>query len=268
MKAGGTPTSGHLIRKVKNFGSHRKYIFLRYNIDRIYISRISRVGMSIKIDKLIRSKRKTVGLEVTPDASLIIRAPRNLSRREINEIVDKESPWILKKQQFFRENHTKIREKDFIEGEEFLYLGSVYKLKIVRNTGRALTIDDNFFCLSDDYVGNARGVIESWYQERAYEVVSERVTFYSCLSGIKFKQINITDAKKRWGSCSPGGNLNIAWRLVMAPLRVIDYVIVHELSHIEIRNHSKEFWRRLGIIIPDYKRDEKWLIDNEHFLVV
>ena len=224
--------------------------------------------MSIKIDKLIRSKRKTVGLEVAPDASLIIRAPRNLARREINEIVDKESPWILKKQQFFRENHSKIREKDFMEGEEFLYLGRVYKLRIVPNTSLALSVNDDVFYLSDDYIGNARGVIESWYEERAYDVVSERAAYYSYVSGIKFKQINISNAKKRWGSCGPNGNLNITWRLVMAPLRVIDYVIVHELSHIEIRNHSKGFWRRVGRVIADYKKDEKWLRDNGHFLVV
>lgn len=224
--------------------------------------------MGIKIDKLIRSKRKTVGLEVTPEALLIVRAPRNLSRREISEIVDKESPWILKKQQFFRENNSKVREKDFKEGEEFFYLGKAYKLRVVRNTADALIVSGNLFYLSDECIDNAREVIEGWYQRRAYEVVTERATYYSCVSGIKFKEINISDAKKRWGSCSPNGNLNIAWRLVMAPLRVIDYVIVHELSHIKIRNHSKEFWHRVGNVIPDYKNDEKWLRDNGHFLVV
>ena len=224
--------------------------------------------MSVKIDKLIRSRRKTVGLEVTPEAFLIIRAPRNLSRKEISEIVDKESPWILKKQQFFRQNHSKIREKDFIEGEEFLYLGKSYKLRLVHNPVDALIVSNNLFYLSDECIDNARDIIESWYRKRADEVVSERAAYYSCVSGIKFKKINISNAKKRWGSCSPNGNLNIAWRLVMAPLRVIDYVIVHELSHIEMRNHSKRFWRRVGSVIPDYKTDEKWLRDNGHFLVL
>ncbi|MGB7291904.1 MAG: SprT family zinc-dependent metalloprotease [Thermodesulfobacteriota bacterium] len=224
--------------------------------------------MSIKIDKLIRSRRKTVGLEVTPEALLIVRAPRNLSRREISEIIDKERPWILKKQKFFRENHSKIREKDFIEGEEFLYLGRSYLLRIASKTGRALSVDDNFIYLSDDSIGDAREIIENWYKERAYDVVSQRAVYYSDLSGIKFNRINITSARKRWGSCSPNGNLNIAWRLVMAPPMVIDYVIVHELSHVEIRNHSKKFWSRVRAIIPDYKADEKWLRDNGHFLVV
>jgi predicted metal-dependent hydrolase len=224
--------------------------------------------MSIKIDKLIRSKRKTVGLEVTPEALLIVRAPRNLSRSEISEIIDKESPWILKKQQFFRANHNRIKERDFIEGEEFLYLGRAYKLRVVHNTADTLILKDNFFYLSEECLENAREIIERWYQKRAYEVVCERAAYYSYISGIKFKQINITGAKKRWGSCGANGNLNIAWRLVMAPMTVIDYVIVHELSHIEIRNHSKEFWRRVGIVVPDYKKDEKWLRDNGHFLVV
>jgi predicted metal-dependent hydrolase len=224
--------------------------------------------MSVKIDKLIRSRRKTVGLEVTSEAILIVRAPRNLSRKEISEIVYKESRWILKKQQFFRENHSKIREKDFVEGEEFLYLGRSYRLRIASNTGHAISVDDNFIYLSGDSIGNGREVIQNWYKGRAYEIVSQRAAYYSYVSGIKFNRINITNAKKRWGSCGPNGNLNIAWRLVMAPVTVIDYVIVHELSHIDIRNHSKEFWRRVGRIIPDYKSDEKWLRDNGHFLVL
>lgn len=224
--------------------------------------------MSVNIDKLIRSRRKTVGLEVTPEALLIVRAPRNLSQKEIHKIVDKESRWILKKQRFFKENHIRIREKDFVEGEEFLYLGRSYRLRIVSNTGHALSVDDNFIYLSDDSIGNAREVIQNWYRERAYNIVSQRAAYYSYVAGIKFNRINITSAKKRWGSCGLNGNLNIAWRLVLAPLRVIDYVIVHELSHIEIRNHSKEFWLRVGNVIPDYKTDERWLRDNGHFLVV
>jgi predicted metal-dependent hydrolase len=222
----------------------------------------------VKIDRLIRSKRKTVGLEVTLEALLIVRAPRNLSQSEISEIVDKESSWILKKQKFFRENHNKIKEKKFIEGEEFLYLGRGYKLRVVDNTADALIVSDDVFYLSGDFFDNAREIIEHWYQKMAYEVVSERAAYYSYVSGIKFKQINITGAKKRWGSCGANGNLNIAWRLVMAPVTVIDYVIVHELAHIEIRNHSKDFWRRVESVIPDYKKDEKWLRDNGHFLVV
>ena len=158
--------------------------------------------------------------------------------------------------------------RSFIEGEEFLYLGRVYKLRFVPNTGHALSVVDDSFCLSGDCTGNARQVVESWYRDRAYEVVSDRVAYYSWLSGIKFRKVNITDARKRWGSCSPNGNLNIAWRLIMAPARVIDYVIVHELAHIEIKSHSEEFWRRVGVIISDYKKDEKWLRENGDFLVV
>ncbi len=224
--------------------------------------------MSIKIDKLIRSRRRTVGLEVTPEALLIVRAPRNLSQKEIYEIVDKESRWILKKQQFFKQNHNRIREKDFVEGEEISYLGRSYRIRIEPNTGQPISVGDNFIYLSGDSIDNAREVIQGWYRERAYEIVSQRAAYYSYFSGIKFNRINITNAKKRWGSCGLNRNLNIAWRLVLAPPRVIDYVIVHELCHIEIRNHSKEFWRRVGSVIPDYKTDEKWLRDNGHFLVI
>ena len=224
--------------------------------------------MSVTIDKLIRSKRKTVGLEVTPEALLIVRAPRNLSQKEIYEIVDKESRWILKNQHFFRANQSRIREKNFVEGEKFLFIGRSYRLRIVSNAPRKLTVDDKFFYLSEEWIDSAREIIESWYRQRANEVVSERAEYYSQLSGIKFKRVNITNAKKRWGSCGARGQLNVAWRLVMAPLRVIDYVIVHELSHIKVRKHSASFWRTVEMTIPGYKLDEKWLRDNGHFLVL
>lgn len=224
--------------------------------------------MDIKIDKIIRSKRKTIGLEITPSAELIVRAPLKVSFEELIKVVLKKRSWILRNQRFFKENCSRINPKDFIDGEQFLYLGNVFKLRITDERDVPLILNDNYFLLSKIFVHNAREIFENWYRERAKEKIDERVAFYSLSTGVKSSRVNITNALKRWGSCGTNGNLNFSWRLIMAPLRVIDYVVVHELSHIEVNNHSKKFWRKVERLIPDFRQDEKWLRDNGNFLVL
>lgn len=109
-------------------------------------------------------------------------------------------------------------------------------------------------------------VFERWYREQAHKVISERVQWYAAKHGYSWKQIKITSARRRWGSCSAGGRLSFAWRLVMAPMPVIDYVLVHELVHLQVKNHSKKFWGRVGVIMPDYKQKIEWLEKNGHLL--
>ncbi|MBI4687875.1 MAG: M48 family metallopeptidase [Nitrospirae bacterium] len=96
--------------------------------------------------------------------------------------------------------------------------------------------------------------------------MSERVSWYSSLSGLKYNRVKISDAQKRWGSCSAKGNLNFSWRLIMSPIRVIDYVVIHELAHLEERNHSKKCWNKVKIMLPDYEQYKEWLKENKHLL--
>jgi predicted metal-dependent hydrolase len=93
-------------------------------------------------------------------------------------------------------------------------------------------------------------------------MISERVNIYSAKHGFAPKQVKITSARTRWGSCSPDGTLNFTWRLVMAPLDVIDYVVVHELVHLRVKNHSRKFWKAVEEIMPGWRLQRKWL--REH----
>ncbi|MBE3127600.1 MAG: M48 family metallopeptidase, partial [Candidatus Atribacteria bacterium] len=105
-----------------------------------------------------------------------------------------------------------------------------------------------------------------WYKRRAYETISRRVRLYAQKRGFKYNKINITNARKRWGSCSHQGNLSFTWRLTMAPLPIIDSVVVHELVHLELKNHSKAFWNKVGILDPEYKEHKEWLKNNGYLL--
>lgn len=215
----------------------------------------------IKIDKIIRSKRRTIALEIGRDASLLVRAPYRTPLAFIEKIVIEKHCWIRGKQAFVRKKDNALAPKKFVNGEEFLYLGKMYKLELVDELNEVSVFNNGFRILR----GNSSAVKEiltAWYKEEACRKISERASFYSSLSGLSCTKIRISDAQKRWGSCSSKGNLNFSWRLIMAPLKVIDYVVVHELAHLEQKNHAKGFWNKVKTIMPDYNQHREWLKEN------
>jgi hypothetical protein len=152
-----------------------------------------------------------------------------------------------------------------VNGEGFLYLGKYYKLIIIDKQETALQFENGFY-FSKEHLSNAKQVFMRWYKEKAYEKISERVEWYAQKRGFKYNRIIITNAQKRWGSCSYKRNLNFTWRLIMAPLPVIDYVVVHELVHLEERNHTKSFWNKVKMLMPAYKKHKDWLKENGYLL--
>ncbi len=219
----------------------------------------------IRIDKIIRSRRRTIALEVTRDAGLIVRAPYRTPFDFIKKVVLKKRFWIKEKQEFVRDRCKKAIPKEFVSGEGFLYLGNMYKLEFVDDLGIPIVFN-NGFQIARKNLDAVKAILTAWYKEQAYQKISERVSWHSSLSGLKYNKIKLSDAQKRWGSCSVKGNLNFSWRLIMAPLRVIDYVVVHELAHLEEKNHSKRFWDKIKIMQPDYSQHKNWLKENRHLL--
>lgn len=202
----------------------------------------------IKINKLIRSRRRTITLAICPDATLTVRAPLLTPLSYIQKLVFEKRAWINKKQMQIMKNGGPSKPKEFVDGEEFLYLGKIHKLKFANRKGLGLR--------------DRKEKMIAWYKRQALQKITERANFYSRITGWEFKSISITKAERRWGSCGPKGSINFSWKLIMAPLEVVDYVVVHELAHIPERNHSKRFWAKVASIIPDYKERRKWLRDN------
>jgi len=215
--------------------------------------------------EIIRSKRKTIALQITDDATLIVRAPFGVSEETIKRVVAKHIKWIEKKKKEILIRDPKFKPKEFVNGEGFLYLGRYYKLTIVKKQEQPLIFNNGFFLLRD-YQSVAKQLFIDWYKERAYEKISQRVEWYAKKRGFVFNKVNITNANRRWGSCSPKGNLNFSWRLIMAPLSVIDYVVVHELCHLEERNHSRMFWIKVKMLMPNYESLKEWLRTYDYLL--
>lgn len=213
--------------------------------------------MPIEVNQLIRSKRKTLALIVKADGSLIVRAPLRASEKSIREFVEGNAKWIEKKRTEALACFSTV-PKQYVPGEMFLYLGSAYPLEIVKGQRKPLLLD-GCFKLAQGARSNARLVFEHWYREQAKQILIERVHLYACQYGLQYKKIGITSARTRWGSCGVNGSLNFSWRLILAPLEVVDYVVVHELVHTVFHNHSRRFWKRVEKIMPDYKEHRKWL---------
>lgn len=223
--------------------------------------------MPIPIDRLIRSRRKTIALIVRPDGSLEVRAPQGLAESRIREFVESHADWV-RKQKARASEFTLPLPKQFSEGEKFPYLGKEYPLKIVPRQRQALMFDGKEFRLAKTALPKAREAFIRWYKAQAAKVLSERIPAQAAAHGYKYGSIRVSSARTRWGSCSTRGTLSFTYRLIMAPSSVVDYVVLHELVHLKIKNHSKVFWAQVGNLMPDYKKHVNWLKKNGKFLTL
>jgi len=212
----------------------------------------------IKPKEIIRSNRKTIALIVNTDGGLTVRAPYVISNLEIMKYVEKKQNWIRKKSfavNSFDSKHEKIFMND---GDEVIYLGDSYTLDICNITN--IMVDGKKILVPN--TENSREVLINWLKQQALVIFSERVAKNVKTIGVAPNSLKLSEAKTRWGSCSANNNINIAWRLIMCPISVIDYVVVHELSHITYKNHSKEFWIRVRTVLPNYRDQQDWLKAN------
>lgn len=216
--------------------------------------------MSIEINKLIRAKRRTIALILERDGSLTVRAPKRATLQDIHGFIQEKEKWIERSREKLKAIVT-VPKKEFMDGETFLFLGKDYELRLVSSQRQTLHFNSGFTLKAS---ARPRGelVFTKWYKSQALTIFTERVAHFANLHGFSPKQIKVTSAKTRWGSCSANGTINFTWRLVMAPLEVIDYVVIHELVHLRVKNHSQKFWHAVEQLCPEYKSHRRWLRDH------
>ena len=216
--------------------------------------------------KIVRSiKRRTISIQINPDASITVTVPYLFPSTGIKKFLKEKEAWILQKQ-----TEIKLRNRDrvinnFLEKRELFYLGKKYPLELGKKQ-KAIVEFDNKFSVASTNEKNIKLYLTSWYKQQARKVIGERVKYFSSRSGLQFKSLSITEAQTRWGSCSSDKNLHFNWRLVMAPIEVIDYVVVHELAHLEEMNHSRDFWEKVRKMFPIYRQYNTWLKRYGHTL--
>lgn len=177
--------------------------------------------------EIIYSNRKTLAIQITSDSRVRVRAPRQMSRAEIESFLTEKESWVLK------------------------------HLRNMPQTDTSAS-DPASAPLSDSE--------RRRYIHMAREIFTRQVRFYADRMNVSYGRISIREQKTRWGSCSSAGNLNFNWRLIFAPPAVLDYVVVHELAHRKEMNHSAAFYAIVEQVLPDYRSSQKWLRENGHQL--
>lgn len=220
---------------------------------------------SVEIHKVIRSKRRSIALVMTPEAMLVVRAPMLTPLKYIESVVEKQKLWIERKRAQILKRGV-LKPKQFKDGEEFLFLGQPYRFTVC--SGLEIEIKDDKLLFPEKQLKKAKQKLIQWYKEESFALITEIAQKYSRVSGWKYKTININSAKTRWGSCSSSGSINFSYKLMLAPRAVVEYVVVHELSHITEKNHSPRFWAKVQSLMPDYRLHEKWLKENGRNLTI
>lgn len=207
-------------------------------------------------------REKTVAVAVDPVRGIEVRAPRSTSIERLDQIVRRKAKWIVERRRRQEDLPPAPRRREFVNGETFLYLGRQYRLKIeavdtrgeaphVRLAGRWLLVRRGRD--SGDSSREVRDLLVAWYREHARRRFPERVQFWSTALRAQPAGVLVRDQRKRWGSADANGVVRFNWRISQAPISLVDYVVAHELVHLEHPDHTREFWAKLGQVMPDYE---------------
>ena len=224
-------------------------------------------GSRIITFNLIYRKRKTMSIEVETTGEVTVIAPVGTSSDDVIEKVKSRAGWIVSKQyesKFISDTNIK---REAVSGESYMYLGRNYSLDIrvdenIDNISVKLFQGKfvvNTYIKDEDFIKKA---MENWYREKTLAKVKERVSYYSSYFNNEVTTVKVKEQKKRWASCTSKNELLFNWRCVMAPVFVLDYIVVHEMCHMEYKNHSKDFWNRVYAVMPDYEVRKSWLKNN------
>ena len=171
---------------------------------------------------LVRSSRKTLAVQIRADGTVIARAPLRMPKERILGFLSEKASWICTQQ-------GRMQEREKMRQQACIHLDAAQEKEL---------------------------------RERAKAVLAQRTAYFARQIGVTYGRITVRDQKTRWGSCSQTGNLNFNFRLILAPLEVLDYVVVHELCHRRQMNHSAQFWQEVAQVLPDYRERKAWLTEN------
>lgn len=197
--------------------------------------------------------RKKLSIHIDLLGFITVKVPKGTSNEIIVSAIESKGKWILEKIHEIEVSREIPRAREYHAQGKFLYLGKDCFLH------ELIDISD----LNEEAL---KRNLKKFYINRCKAIVEERIKIYEKQLKVKPKIIEIVESKVKWGSCSSDKKITFNFRLAMAPIEVIDYVIIHELCHITHMNHDRSFWRRVGSIMPDYKEKEKFLARNAHLM--
>lgn len=221
---------------------------------------------------IIKSKRVKTS-EIIVDANKVtIRTPLHKDKSEIQGIVLDKADWILRKQKEYRETIPQIIKPSFVENSTLPYLGRNYPLIILKEQEKTNIdlVDERFIINIKSSKGSSKLVktlYENWLMDNAHHILKDKIEVYSHKLGVMTTRTSIKSLKNRWGSLTKDGVINININLLKAPEDVIDYMILHELCHLKIKEHSHHYWDLVRIHMPNYQQKIEWLKVNGYNLI-
>lgn len=208
--------------------------------------------------------RKTTDIVIERNGTIVVRPPAHYSPEQADAVVESKRLWIYRNLAEWKDLNATAVTREWVNGETFLYLGSAYRLVLVSQQDSLLKLKDGRFYLSRELVEHggikaAREAFEHLYIDKGQQRFTERVAYFAPKAGVEVTAIKVKDMGYRWASNGRNGVLNFHWKCMMAPPKIIDYIVVHELCHFHQRNHTDAFWNEVDKIMPDWRERKAWL---------
>ncbi len=225
--------------------------------------------MDLKYTIVRSPRRRKLTITVERDRSVVVHAPSSTAEEKIRQMVEAKRQWIFEKIR-----HTQKYDdlphppgKELVNGESAMYLGRSYLIEIAATDSGKIEFAQKFFVPADLADTDSKSeAFRAWYVARAEEKILPRVRYHARQLGVEFVEARIVDSRYRWGSCTVNNNLTFNWRLIKAPISVIDYVIVHELAHLIEANHTPRFWNIVKAQITNMDKPRLWLKEHGQLL--
>ena len=223
--------------------------------------------MNLEYTIVRSSKRRKLTITVERDRRVIIHAPEKTSEEKIHQIVDSRRQWIYEKIHHSQKYAEPLHPpgKELVNGESAMYLGRNYQISIIDTASGEIEFSRKFL-IPPACTKKGAKVLVSWYLRSAEKKILPRVAYFSRQLGVEYTNASITDTRFRWGSCTAKNNLSFNWRLIKAPMSVIDYVVVHELAHLIEENHTPRFWNIVKAQVATAEKSKIWLKNHGDML--
>ena len=221
--------------------------------------------------EIIRTDRvKSASIDVE-DNLVKVTVPKNLSDERIEELIKGRILWI-KQKLALQASAIVSKPKEYVDGEAFAYLGRNYRLKCAKGLEESVKLKSGYLNVTSKNgkrnSEHIKAAIEQWYRTKALSRLVNKTKRYSAILKVEPTSINLKDYKAMWGSCSPKGVVSYNWRIILAPHKIVDYIVVHELCHLIEPNHSSKYWKQVRSVIPDYENSKEWLKINGSSLLI
>ncbi|NFS29134.1 M48 family metallopeptidase [Clostridium botulinum] len=227
--------------------------------------------------QIIRRKRKSICIKIDINGEVQVVAPMRTSKEHILNFFNSKHDWIVEKRRELKSVLNKKVKREFINDGTFMYLGKEYPIRLIFNDKvKKISIDfideslnsnidsDFRFIIKTNTYENEKlkKALERWYRGKTLDIVKKRVKVHEWEFKDKIIKITVKEQKRRYASINIKNEVYFNWRISMAPMEVIDYIVVHEMCHMDFRNHSKQFWNRVEEVMPNYKKHHEYLKEN------